>query len=110
MNITDIYITLFGKEKIRDGDVISMAEHGRAGGISTGTAFKAVQEIPLKTLIDNQGSYIYIGEANPTVLTSEANWRIFKLNVDGALTSIYFADQSDNFNKEWDERTTYSYT
>lgn len=109
-NLIDLYQTLFGKNHIKDGDVISMSEHGRAGGISTGTPFKGVQEIPLKTLIDNQGSYLYIGEANPTALVSEEKWRIFKLNVDGSVTSIYFAGQSDKFDKEWDERANYVYS
>ena len=110
MNLTDTYHLLFGKNHIRDGSVIEMAEHGRNGGVSTGTAFKGVQEVPLKTIIDNQTSYIYIGEANPTTKTSEAYWRIFKINISGTDITIYFADQSDKFNKEWDERGNYSYT
>jgi hypothetical protein len=110
MIINDIYRKLFGREGTSKGSDIDMAEHGRNGGISTGVAFKAVQEIPLKTIIDNQGSYIYIGEANPTVATSEAKWRIFKLDISGSITSIYFAGQSDNFDKEWDERGNYLYT
>ena len=108
--LIDLYQQLFGKNHIRDGDVIEMAEHGRNGGISTGTAFKGVQEIPLKTIIDNLGDSIYIGEAHPAALTSEVKWRIFKLVISGSVTSIFFADQSDKFDKEWDERTTYSYT
>jgi hypothetical protein len=45
MAITDLYKLLFGKEKIKDGDVISMAEHGRVGGLSTGQPFKFVSSI-----------------------------------------------------------------
>lgn len=40
MAITDLYKLLFGKEHIQDGDVISMSEHGRVGGVSTGQGFK----------------------------------------------------------------------
>ena len=36
---------LFGKEKIQDGNVIDMAEHGRVGGLSTGQPFKFVSII-----------------------------------------------------------------
>lgn len=43
--ITDLYTQLFGKEHIRDGDVIDMSEHGRVGGISTGQAFKHVSVV-----------------------------------------------------------------
>lgn len=40
--LEDIYGQLFGKSAIQDGDVISMAEHGRVGGLSTGQGFKYV--------------------------------------------------------------------
>lgn len=42
MTLSDLYGQLFGKSSIQDGDVISMAEHGRIGGISTGQGFKYV--------------------------------------------------------------------
>jgi len=45
MALSDIYTALFGKGSIQDGDVISLAEHGRKGGISTGQGFKYVQDI-----------------------------------------------------------------
>lgn len=40
--LEDLYGQLFGKSSIQDGDVISMAEHGRVGGLSTGQGFKYV--------------------------------------------------------------------
>jgi hypothetical protein len=43
--ITNLYSRLFGKEKIQDGNVIDMAEHGRVGGVSTGQGFKYVTVI-----------------------------------------------------------------
>ena len=42
MTLSDLYGQLFGKSSIQDGDVISMAEHGRIGDISTGQGFKYV--------------------------------------------------------------------
>ena len=42
MALTDLYKALFGKEHIKDGDVISMSEHGRVGGVSTGEGYKKV--------------------------------------------------------------------
>ena len=97
-SITDIYTSLFGKEKIRDGDVIEMAEHGRAGGLSTGTPFKGIQEIPLQFVMDlSGGSTIYMGEANHGVATSEANWRISKMIISGSSITIQYADGDDFF-------------
>jgi len=109
--ITDLYTQLFGKEKIRDGDVIEMAEHGRAGGVSTGTSFKGVQEIPLKFIMDlSGGSTIYMGEANHGTATSEAKWRIAQMVISGSSITITYAGGTDSFDKEWDERDSYDYT
>ena len=111
MNRIDLYQILFGKNHIKDGSVIEWAEHGRAGGISTGTSFKGVQEIPLKTILDEtDGSAIYIGEANHKAKTSELVWRILKIVKVGAVTTIFYADGTDGFDKEWDERVGYDYS
>jgi len=40
MSLPDIYRSLFGKDQPQDGDVISLSEHGRVGGVSTGQGFK----------------------------------------------------------------------
>ena len=45
MTITDLYTNLFGRTHIQNGDVISMSEHGRVGGLSTGQPFKFVSNI-----------------------------------------------------------------
>ena len=110
MNLIDLYQTLFGKDHISDGDVISMAEHGRAGGISTGTPFKGVQEIPLQFLMDlSAGNAFYMGESKPGVLSSQSYWRIAKMVIDGSNISIIYADGTDKFDKEGDERANYTY-
>jgi len=109
--LIDLYHQLFGKVHIRDGDVIEMAEHGRAGGVSTGTSFKGMQEIPLKFVMDlSGGSTIYMGEANHGTLTSVASWRIAKMVTSSSSITITYADGNDLFDNEWDERTNLSYS
>ena len=110
-NLIDLYQTLFGKNHINDGDIISMSEHGRAGGVSDGTPFKGTQEIPNKFLMDlSGGSTIYMGEANHGTLTSVAKWRISRMVVSGSSIEITYADGNDKFDNEWDERSTGTYT
>ena len=88
-----------------------MDEHGRTGGISTGTPFKGVQEIPNKFIMDEtDGTVFYFGEANHAALTSQAVWRISKLSITGTVTTIYYASGTDKFDKEWDERSNYNYS
>lgn len=53
---------------------------------------------------------IYIGEAPPGTPTSSALWRIKKLEYSGSLvTGTVWANGSADFDKVWDNRTSYSY-
>jgi len=109
--INDIYRQLFGREGTSKGSDIDMAEHGRAGGVSTGTPFKGIQEIPLKFLMDlSGGDTFYMGEANHGTATSEEKWRIARMVIGGSSIEITYAEGNDLFDKEWDERTSYTYS
>jgi len=53
----------------------------------------------------------YVGEAAPGALVSEEKWRIRKLTYSGTLlTDVQWASGESVFDKEWDERATYSYS
>lgn len=96
MTITDLYILLFGKEHIKDGDVISMAEHGRAGGISTGQGFKTVNSVPLAVKVTEVSPNTYIAKSKPGTSQSDPYWQCMKINeTSGAV--ITWADGNDNF-------------
>jgi len=58
MSITtvDTHKLLFGKKGIQDGNVIDMAEHGRAGGVSTGQPFKFTDGIKYDMKITEVGA------------------------------------------------------
>lgn len=109
--ITDLYQQLFGKNHIQDGDVISMSEHGRAGGVSTGQGFKYTQDVANLTKIDEvDANTTYIGKASHGAATSSAVWQIKKITVSGTLTTIAYANGSDNYNQIFDNRTSLSYS
>lgn len=111
INITDLYKTLFGRKGIADGDVISMAEHGRAGGISTGTPFKGTQNIPLKVIVDStDAGNVYVGESNHGTAVGTAAWRIKKIATSGDIVTISFADGNDKFDNVWSNRGSLSYS
>lgn len=113
MTITDLYKQLFGRKGIADGDVISMAEHGRSGGVSTGQGFKFTDTVTYATEMDYAGGSnpVYIGLANPGTATSEAAWQIKKLTYDtsGNLTTIQLANSAPNFDQVWDDRSSLTY-
>jgi hypothetical protein len=99
MNITDLYIRLFGKSHIRDGDVISMSEHGRVGGLSTGQPFKYVAQAPgMQSLyamaVDgpNAGSVVAI----PAVYNSTGGY--YELATAGSGTTTTPVDKDGNWN------------
>lgn len=109
--IIDLYKQLFGRKGIADGNVIDMAEHGRAGGVSTGQGFKFVDEVNYKTIINEvDSSTTYVGKALIGTATSEAKWQIKKIITSGTNTQITYAEGSDNFSYVWDNRTSYTYS
>lgn len=111
MTITDLYNNLFGKGAIQDGTVIDMAEHGRAGGVSTGSGYKSVKDIEEKVLIDVvDDTTTYIGRAKMGGAVGDTVWQIKKILTSGTVTSFSFADGNDNYDNEWDERANYTYS
>lgn len=61
-------------------------------------------------LIDTVGNLTYIGEAEPGSLTSEAKWRIKRVEDKGGDDiDIRHADGVNTFNKIWDDRLTFTY-
>lgn len=112
--ITELYRLLFGRSAMADGTVIEMAEHGRAGGVSTGQPFKFIDKLIYMTLMDfaSGSSPVYIGKAIPATATSSALWQIKKLSYDanGNLSSIKLADGDTNFDNIWDNRSSLSYS
>jgi len=54
---------------------------------------------------------IYKGEAQPGTATSASHWRISKMFYSGEnQTDVKWAEGTNEFNKIWDNRTTYSYS
>ena len=68
-------------------------------------------EVQYDRLVDVEGSFTYIGEADPGTATSSALWRIkrvYETNSEGDI-EIIWANGSSDFDKVWDDRATYSY-
>lgn len=109
--ITDLYQRLFGKNHISDGDVISMSEHGRAGGISTGQGFKSVKEVQEVERIDiADSSTIYVGTAAISSATSAAVWQVCKFTTTDSSVIPTYADGDDEYDNIWDNRASLSYS
>ena len=71
---------------------------------------KADLEIQYNRLIDTVGNYIYIGEALPGSATSDAKWRIKRVDQQaGDDYNIIWAESSADFDKIWDDRLTLTY-
>lgn len=106
MILEDLYQILFGKNHIQDGTVIDMAEHGRQGGLSTKQGYKFTDKVQLRMALGTNASLTFLGHAAPDVGASLPYWRIKAISARG---EIAFADNSDNFDKIWDLKTTYVY-
>ena len=67
------------------------------GGSTTSTSYDL--------LMDDQGTYMYVGEAIPGTLTSAPSWKIKKVTD----TSVKYADGVATFTKVWNNRASYIY-
>lgn len=67
-------------------------------------------EVQYNKLIDQEGTYYYIGEADPGTATTEAKWRIKRIEEIGDDYNILWAEGSAEFDKIWDNRLTFSYS
>lgn len=52
----------------------------------------------------------YIGEAESGSSSSDAVWRIKKFTFSGSITSLQWASGNTDYDKVWDNRTSYTYS
>ena len=107
MSLVDLYQQLFGKNHITDGDVISMAEHGRVGGVSTGQGFKFNKEPDFATKVTTVGSVTYVAVAPIGSSQASAVWKAKKVDTTSG-TVITWAD-SGKFSQVATDLTALSY-
>lgn len=71
-------------------------------------------EVMYDRLIDEDGAYTYIGEAEPGTTKGQALWRIKRVEeltgVNNGDIEILWADGSAAFDKIWNDRATFTYT
>lgn len=89
--------------------IMMYEQFGRIGNSVDGQAFLRVREADETQLIDIVGADIYVGYAVPLSSVSLAVWKIKRINTNNPI-SIYYADGSTLYNKQWSARTGYSYT
>jgi hypothetical protein len=107
MTITDLYIQLFGKGAIKDGDVISMAEHGRVGGTNLGQGFKFSKEADMADKIQTSGTDTYVAFSIPGTAQATALWQALKIDTSGTVT---WADGNSNFDNVATDLTILAYS
>ena len=109
ITITELYRRLFGKSKLLSGDVISMAEHGRVGGVSSEQGFKFIDYTDYAIKITELGSYTYIAYAPPGSDEADAVWKAMRLD-DSAGLKITHADGDVLFDNIATDLTSLSYS
>lgn len=105
----DTYKLLFGRKGIEDGNVIEMAEHGRAGGVSTGQPFKFTDSVNYAMKMTEVGTDLYIAYAVPGTAQSDAKWKVMKLDSSSGFV-IEWADGNTNFDNVATDLTLLNYS
>lgn len=77
---------------------------------TTNTLDRMIVEGTTELLIDEASTTVtYIGESPANSATTDAVWKIFKIDSTTNPTSLKYADGSTSFNKVWNDRATYTY-
>ena len=66
----------------------------------------------LITILAEDGYFTYVGQSMPGTATSAAEWKIFRINEANNGTEILrktFANNTDFFDKVWNDFLTYNY-
>lgn len=112
VTIVSLYKQLFGKKAPTDGSIIDMAEHGRAGGVSSQQGFKYTNKVKESTLVavnSGDANITYVGYAAPGASTGDSVWLIIEVDETSGMV-VNLADGDDNYDNEWDERESLSYS
>lgn len=103
MNKTSQFVTRSEHDESKEAKRVLMTDP--FGGLVTEGNFT------LAFAYDGNGDLLYLGRAQIGTATSEAAWQIRKLTYSaGDLTGITWAQATDAFTNEWDERANYSYS
>lgn len=106
----NLYQSLFGKKNApTGGNVIDMAEHGRAGGVSTGQPFKYIGNVEMAMKVTTSGSVTYLALAKPGTAESSALWQARKIDSSSG-TVITWADGNTNFDNIATDLTALTYS
>lgn len=62
-------------------------------------------------IVDEASAAItYVGRAKPGSSTSDKVWQILRVNTSGTITTTAFAGGSAEYDKAWDNRTSFTYS
>ena len=107
--ITDLYRKLFGRKGTERGTDIDMAEHGRVGGLSTGQPYKFTDIVNYAIILLESGGFTYVAFATPGSISTDAVWRVMKLDTATGLV-MQWADGNTNFDNKADDLANLNYS
>jgi hypothetical protein len=82
-----------------------------SGNLSLESIDAKTPSLAYATQVDEASSTVtYVGKAAVGTATSVASWQISKITITGSVTAITFADGNANFDNEWDDRASLSYS
>lgn len=101
-----------GYKKARSGYIFGVV--GKKAGFYDPTVLGIINgtgdEVPYTRLIDTDGTYMYVGEADPGTDVASALWRIKRVEFIGDDIEIKWAGGNANFDNIWNDRAAESYS
>lgn len=116
VNILQMDDVEFKKRHLVEGDAILIFDDTKKKFVSESfndiiERLQIGMEKQYDRLVDTDGDFVYIGEAEPGTARDAASWRIKRVyELAGDDVEIIWSNNSADFNKIWDDRATYEYS
>ena len=89
--------------------IILYEQFARIGNSESGEAYQRIQKANEKVLVDDTGTYVYVGYAIPGSNTSTAAWKIKRIKTTNVLEVLY-ADGNSFYDNVWNNRSSLTYS
>ncbi len=89
--------------------IMQFEQFARVGNDSDGEAYQRISKTNEKLEVRTSGNYTYVGYARPNTLTSEAKWKIKRIDSTVGV-EVLWADGDALYNNIFDNYLTLSYS
>lgn len=101
-------ISVMGSGHNNPEAIMMYEQFGRVGNSTSGEAYQRIQKTNEKILVDDAGTYVYVGYAILGSNTSTTAWKIKRIKTTNVVEILY-ADGNAYYDNVWNNRASLTY-